>query len=226
MMAGKESITRVGRTTSGCAFDHLTLIANDLRAGSALVSSRLGVVPPPGGKHPRMGTHNLLLRLGDTAFLEVIAIDPEANSPARPRWFGLDELDGTEDPFLGGWVLRTDDIATSLTRSPLSLGSPEPISRGTLSWTISIPEDGSRPLDGAAPAFIQWNADVHPAQNMQDLGCRLVKLEVHHPKARQISALTDKVGYQDPSVEIDFLYAGAPKLVAHIQTPHGLRTLS
>ena len=45
-----------------------------------------------GGEHPRMGTHNLLLRLGDSVFLEVLSPNPDAPPPSRPRWFGLDAL--------------------------------------------------------------------------------------------------------------------------------------
>jgi hypothetical protein len=41
-----------------------------------------------------MGTHNRLLAIGSPAFprayLEIIAIDPGATPPQRPRWFGLD----------------------------------------------------------------------------------------------------------------------------------------
>ena len=32
-----------------------------------------------------MGTHNLLMRIGDQVYLELIAIDPEAPTPGRPR---------------------------------------------------------------------------------------------------------------------------------------------
>ena len=60
--------------------------------GGDYVRSVLGVAPGPGGAHARMGTHNLLLRLGESVFLEVIAPDPAAAPPGRPRWFGLDDV--------------------------------------------------------------------------------------------------------------------------------------
>jgi hypothetical protein len=40
-----------------------------------------------------MGTHNRLLKLGEGFYLELIAIDPQAPPPGRPRWFGLDRLE-------------------------------------------------------------------------------------------------------------------------------------
>ena len=38
-----------------------------------------------------MGTHNRVLGMAGGMYLEVIAIDPDAAAPERPRWFGLDE---------------------------------------------------------------------------------------------------------------------------------------
>lgn len=65
------------------SLDHLVVVAPTLAAGAQYVEERLGVVMQPGGKHPRMGTHNLLLRLGD-CYLEVIAPNPDAPAPTRP----------------------------------------------------------------------------------------------------------------------------------------------
>jgi hypothetical protein len=42
-----------------------------------------------------MGTHNLLVNLASAAFprayLEILAIDPDAPAPRRIRWFDLDQ---------------------------------------------------------------------------------------------------------------------------------------
>jgi Glyoxalase-like domain len=58
--------------------DHITVAADTLAAGVAHAEAALGVTIPFGGAHPLMGTHNHLLRLGETLFLEVIAPDPNA----------------------------------------------------------------------------------------------------------------------------------------------------
>ena len=58
--------------------DHLTITAPSLERGAAFVAEALGVALQPGGEHPRMGTHNQLLRLGDDCYLEVIAANPVA----------------------------------------------------------------------------------------------------------------------------------------------------
>jgi Glyoxalase-like domain len=39
-----------------------------------------------------MGTHNHLLQLGDTVYLEIVALDPEAEAPDRrctARWLWI-----------------------------------------------------------------------------------------------------------------------------------------
>ena len=63
-------------------FDHLVITAPSLAAGIAYVRDTLGVTPEPGGRHPHMGTHNALLKLGPDSYLEVLAVDPEAAAPA------------------------------------------------------------------------------------------------------------------------------------------------
>ncbi|HYS14693.1 MAG TPA: VOC family protein, partial [Burkholderiaceae bacterium] len=112
-----------------CELDHLVVACKDLDQGAAWVVDRLGIEPQPGGKHTLMGTHNRLLRLGPGSFFELIAIDPDAPPPARPRWFGLDSSDLqarlAESPQLLTWVVRTDKIAEAVTRVP-ELGQVHP----------------------------------------------------------------------------------------------------
>ena len=74
-------------------FDHLVVPCARLAEGVAHVEAMLGVKMAPGGKHAVMGTHNALLGLG-AIYLEVIAADPDAPAPGRPRWFNLDEFRG------------------------------------------------------------------------------------------------------------------------------------
>lgn len=45
--------------------DHLVIVSPTLPLGAQFVERQLAVQLQPGGKHPRMSTHNLLLRLGD-----------------------------------------------------------------------------------------------------------------------------------------------------------------
>lgn len=64
--------------------DHIVIAADTLRQGTAYVREWLGIEIPYGGVHGRMGTHNHIMQLGSDMFLEVIAINPDADAPKRP----------------------------------------------------------------------------------------------------------------------------------------------
>jgi hypothetical protein len=172
-----------------------------------------------------MGTHNMLLRLGEATYLEVIAANPHAAKPARARWFGLDELPHGAEPRLACWVARTDSVHESVAGASEALGRIEPMSRGALEWLISIPEDGSLPLGGVAPALIQWLSGIHPAASMRETACTLVALELLHPEPGRVTALLTSLGIAEPDVQVSVLERSAPGLVAHIRTPQGLRRI-
>ena len=209
-----------------CHIDHITITAPSLEIGAKFVRETLGVTPQSGGEHPRMGTHNLLLRLGDSLFLEIIAPDPAAPRPDRARWFALDSLQADAPPRLSTWVARTNDIHATGANSSEGLGNIEPMTRGALNWLITIPGDGSLPLDGIAPTLIEWQAEPHPATKLEDLGLSLVRLELFHPEPDRISTLLKSIEFEGP-VSLSLLSGSvAPYLVAHINTPTGLRKLS
>jgi hypothetical protein len=205
--------------------DHIAITAFSLEAGAAFVANALGVAPQAGGAHPRMATHNQLLRLGDATYLEVIAPDPAAPAPGRPRWFGLDALGPRSVPALSTWVVRSTDIQASAAAASEPLGGIEPMSRGALDWRITIPADGSVPLDGAAPALIEWHADAHPASRMEDRGCALALLEILHPDPDRVSRLLSSLALDAPVSVRRAEPGAAARLVAHIDTPQGRRVL-
>jgi len=211
---------RVERMTT--RIDHLVVTAPTLDVGEAWVRSFLGVGLRPGGSHSRMGTHNRLLRLGPGVYLEVIAVDPGAPPPDRPRWFGLDELALGSRPRLAAWVARTDDLDSAASASPEVLGPVGPMSRGDLHWRLTIPPDGSLPLNGAGPLLIQWETGPHPAERLPDDGCKLTGLTIVHPDAELVRAMLTAIGFAGP-VEVR---SGSPKgLSASIETPNGPRLL-
>lgn len=205
-----------------CEIDHLTITAPSLALGAACVERALGVAMQPGGEHPRMGTHNLLLRLGDALFLEVIAVNPAAARPPRPRWFALDALGADAAPRLAHWVARTETIRSAPPEYLDVVGPIETMTRGPLQWLITIPSDGALPFEGAAPALIEWQTSAHPAAQLHDKGCTLRGFEIRTAKSERVGALLDTLGMR-AAVKIVALGAGeATRLVAHIDTPRGL----
>lgn len=200
--------------------DHLALCSPSLEAGAAHLENVLGVPLSEGGKHAHMGTHNRLLGVGSDLYLEVIAIDPQAPTPAHPRWFDLDSFKGA--PRLTNWVARSDDLAQAVARAPAGIGVPTALERGDLRWEMAVPADGKLPFDGAYPALIHWSGRRHPAGALPESGVRLHTLRVFHPDAE---ALRAALGAQLDDPRVDILQGARPALEAQFDTPAGRRIL-
>ncbi len=202
------------------ALDHLVVAAPSL--DPTALESMLGVSLAAGGKHSRMGTHNRVVRLGESSYLELIAIDPEGTTPGRPRWFSLDEpamrarLAG--GPRLIHWLARTD--STALPPLPFDLGPWEPFERGDLSWLLTVRPDGALPAGGVVPSLIHWHGAAHPAARLPDAGLALEALELEHPRAAEVQRQLDLLGLSHRCAR-----GPEPRLVAHLRTPLGPRTL-
>ena len=132
--------------------DHITIVASSLESGSAYVKSALGVAPGPGREHPSMATHNLLLALGSSVYLEVIAANPAAAPISRARWFGIDDLPDGATPRLATWVASTNDIVGATVPA---IGQVETMYRDSHTWRMAFRSDGTLALDGAVPLLIQ-----------------------------------------------------------------------
>ena len=207
-----------------CRIDHLVLACADLAQGGAYVQQRLGVEAQPGGQHELMGTHNALLKLGPRTYLELIAIDPEG-AARRPRWFGLDTPALRErmahGPFLLTWVASCSDISYAAALSSHS-GEVIAASRGTFSWRITVPADGSLVGDGIVPTLIQWEGAAHPCDGLADCGCALLELVLQHPSPQPIQRLFEELNLSGPVR----LQVGAAAITARISTPRGVVDLS
>ncbi len=196
--------------------DHLAVVGETLEAATAHVEDLLGVTLEPGGVHDVMGTHNRLLSLGPGVYLEAIAINPEADTPKRARWFNLDQFNGP--PRLGNWIARTEDLTSALAAAPRGTGVPLALQRGRFMWTMAVPASGQLPYDAVAPALIQWDCAAHPADVLPDRGCRLKALMLTHPQARGLQESFPDLG----SVPLVRIREGeTPSLMAVIETPDG-----
>lgn len=219
-------VSVVSRTTLSMNFsialDHLIVAARSLEEGVSYVEAVLDVRLSPGGKHVKMGTHNRLLSLGDDVYLEVIAIDPDADQPPHRRWFNLDAFSGP--PRLTHWACRTDDLDAALDSAPTGSGTPVPLKRGELKWQMAVPEFGRLPFDDAMPALLEWYSDVQPPQVLDDVGFRLSHLEVFHPDADELTTSFPAISNLQDLVSIK--KGPEKRLVATIATPSGERVLA
>jgi hypothetical protein len=162
------------------AIDHLVVAAHTLAQGVDWCERVLGATPAPGGKHVGMGTHNRLLAIGSAAFpmayLEIIAHDPEAPPPNRPRWFGLDDaaLQARlhQRPRLLHVVARCTRLdATLAALRELGLDAGQAVAaeraspQGLYRWRIAGRADGQLLCGGALPTLIEWQG-MHPSEHL------------------------------------------------------------
>jgi Glyoxalase-like domain len=208
-----------------CTIDHLVVTAPSLEVGVRWVEKRLGVELQPGGEHPSMGTHNYLLRLGESTYLEVIAINPVVAKPPRPRWFGLDRLTPHSAPRLASWVVRTADIQASFSASREKLGSVLTMRRGDLEWRITVLDDGNSVLGGIVPMLIEWNTLAHPAARLPDSGCKLLRLDGIAQDEKLAAAALDSIRAGHLLTLYPAVTNSLPGLSAYILTPNGPKVL-
>jgi hypothetical protein len=213
------------------ALDHLVVAARSLEEGAAWCVATLGVEPDAGGRHAFMGTHNRVLSVAGAqwpkAYLELIAIDPDAPHPGRPRWFDLDRpslqaaLAG--GPRLVHWVMRCDDIEArcrALAHAGMDPGAVQhaerPTAHDVLRWRIPVRGDGALLASGALPTPIQWDGR-HPADALPERGVALLAMTLAGlPPA--VRACCDVAG-------MGFVEHG-PALAATLATPRGAVTLA
>ncbi len=210
--------------------DHLVIAAANLTTGVDYIRQALDVDIPYGGQHPQMGTHNHLMRIGEQIFLEVIAVNSDAEQPTRPRWYGLDDPfvreSISQQPRLVGWVVNTTNISDIVSKARFAFGQPELISRGNLSWHFCLPEDGRLLAGGLVPYVMKWNTEVHPAASMADCGCKFQKIDLYHPNASWLRSILEKIRVDHLVTVNDIDNNQTAYMIASINTPSGLKQLS
>jgi hypothetical protein len=132
--------------------DHILIPVDDLAAAGARTTATFGLTSIEGGRHPRWGTANRLIPLGD-AYIELVAVVDRdvAELSAFGRW-----VLGANVGQPLGWAVRTRDIESVSRRLGLSIGEG---SRTTpdgdvLSWrSAGLDEAIAEP---GLPFFIEW----------------------------------------------------------------------
>ena len=202
--------------------DHLVVAATDLDSGQAWLAERLGATLAPGGQHTGVGTHNRLLQLGNRVYLELIAPDPSQAEPPRPRPFLLDDPDMKARlviaPQLVHWVVRSNDLQADVAAAPYQPGTIVNMTRGTLTWRLTVPRGGRPAGDGMLPSMIQWDLpdDQHPTARLPDVGVALTGLSIRAPQA----VLTCLPEISTP-VTIETVESATSTLVATFNCPKG-----
>lgn len=201
--------------------DHIIYTAPTLKMGMERIEKLLGVRPVIGGQHPKWGTHNALLSLGD-AYLEVVAPDPTLSKPQKGTWIDAFLSKG---PQLSSWVLQTDDIQklsrlaidSSIDLGEIQQGQRQKPDGTSLNWQLTDPY--AMPMGGILPFLIDWGNTPHPSQN-RPIVCELTNFILEHPLANEVK---QKLGVL--IVKIKVQEASSSKLKAIVKSPNGIVTL-
>ena len=170
--------------------DHVVIGAANLISGTSILENKLNTKFSPGGEHQVMGTHNKLLKLQSNMYLEVIAHNPDADIPSRPRWFSLDESNIKEkiknSPRALCWVLEVDNLEDTVKNCGYNPGEILQLSRDDLTWKVTIPSDGKLVENGVLPILIEWTNNQHPSKKLNNNNVSLNKLALFHPEPNKI----------------------------------------
>ena len=202
--------------------DHLLYASHSLAQGIDEVEQLFGVRPVVGGQHPNMGTHNALMALGPSTYLEVIARDPALQVPTRGALVDFAE---DETSRLITWAVRTSEINTltdKMHKAGVSVGKVDAGRRETpegqiLAWRFTDPY--AMPMGGAVPFLIDWGNTPHPASSIPS-GGNLRRLRIAHPQAAMLGQLFSTIG-----VEVEVVEESAFRLTALIESQRGVITL-
>jgi hypothetical protein len=200
--------------------DHLLWEAFNLPESEAHFTELTGVTPAYGGTHPSTGTHNSLLGLGESAYLEIIAPNPDL-----PQWKDLPRnMPAGFTPGLIGFAMQTPDInatyaqlqatGSEVRRHSFSRKLP---GGSTLTWqSVVLPQS---PFGRCTPFFVQLEGGPHPSETAPR-GCELLSLTAGYPKPEALTQF-----YIRLKLNIPIYAAERAELTAIVQTPKGKITL-
>lgn len=214
--------------------DHVLVAIRDLADAARRFATVYGLRALPGGRHPGVGTANMIVPLG-SAYLELIAVvDPEEaqRSPTTRRITRAIE----EGRTFATWAVRTENLdalrdhlrGAGLDLAPPVAGARERPDGVTIRWRTQLlvpPGEAS-----VLPFVIEWQVppEQHPARAAVDhpsraRGIRTVRLGDPDPAAA--SARFRALLGDDPSAVVDRA-ATSGVLAVELDAPDGVLTIS
>ena len=192
--------------------DHIVIGAANLISGTKILETKLSTKFSPGGKHMIMGTHNKLLKLQSNMYLEVIADNPSADPPSRPRWFSLDESNIKKriknSPRALCWVLEVDNLEDTVKNCGYNPGEILQLSRDELTWKVTVPSNGKLVENGILPVLIEWPSNQHPSKKLNNSKVSINNISLFHLEPYKIKNIISNL------IESDLIHVseGFPKM--------------
>ena len=204
--------------------DHLVIGAAELVKATKKIQDYVKAEFLAGGKHPLMATHNRLIKLQNSLYMEIIAADPSASLPRSPkrknRWFSLDS-NATQKRLLLApqplcWVVAVNDIEKTSMHCGYNPGKIVEMARGNFKWNITVPNDGGLPEGGVLPILIEWPNGKHPTNTMPESNIFLKEVELFHPHPNEIKHILSNLNINGP-IKVSL---GKPGFQFSLETPN------
>ena len=209
--------------------DHIVIGAANLEKATKKVEGLIKTKFSTSGKHSLMATHNRLVRLQNSAYVEIIAIDPSASFPKsctrEKRWFSLDSnktkrrLSLAPQPLC--WVVAVNNIEQTASNCGYEPGRITEMSRGDFRWKLTVPDSGELSEGGVLPVLIEWPKGKNPADVMPESNLVLKQITLFHPSPNFIEHILSAMDISGP-IKIKF---GEPAIQFTFRTPNGNNVL-
>ncbi|GLR17550.1 VOC family protein [Portibacter lacus] len=200
--------------------DHIVYCVLNLEDAVAELEERLGVKPVIGGKHLHQGTKNALVHLGNTCYLEILAVDETNKKVEAPRWMGIDLIKRNK---ITRWALKTEDAQKDAKvlsgyhpKMGVVKGGERKTPNGdTLKWDLVMPLE--EPEVEVIPFMTDWTkSDIHPTDSLE-AQCKLLGLEIDHPQSSEIDVVFEKLNIDQ---RVNFF--NEARIQAIIKSPKGI----
>jgi hypothetical protein len=205
--------------------DHIVIGAADLEKATKRIEQFIKADFSSGGKHPLMATHNRLIKLQNSIYMEVISIDPSVTMPQssghKKRWFSLDSqstkrrLSLAPQPLC--WVAAVDNVEQAVSHCGYNPGKIIEVTRDDLRWRLTVPENGKLSFDGVLPILIEWPNGINPAERMPESNVCLQHLTLFHSNPKKIKGILSKLNILGP-INIEL---GEPRIQFSFKTASG-----
>jgi hypothetical protein len=206
--------------------DHLSYAAgpDGLASTAQRIGGLLGRDFVDGGVHPRFGTRNMTLALGEGTYLEIVEVLDHPASDKAPFGQAVRARSALGGGWLG-WVVAVDDISVVEARlgREAAVGNRHRPDGTELRWK-QIGVNGLI-ADPQLPFFIEWDtpAELHPSADA-DPSYSLACLEIAGDPQRVSEWLGETVEAPLEDVKVEWVAPhGTPGIIAaKVQTPNGL----
>ena len=132
---------------------------------------------------------NRVIRISETVYLEVIAIDPKISNLNKRKWFNLDnsslQSKLKKSPQIIGYVIENNDMSINKYHEPFFLAS-----RDSYKWQFAMPTFKNNILEskiieaGIIPSLISWKSKK-PIYQMKKNQFELISLEIKLSESQQ-----------------------------------------